>query len=359
MGIPWRFEPFDSFCEFLNKCFSGDLYKERAMSSGLSNRTGDNTSQNAEGSSSSLPISECLPWIVLLITESLVIVVLNAITMAVFMTQRQMQRRRTYILIRNLTICDFLAGAISGALQVERIGDSCDCWEFREDPKSWTFLLKFAFLHVFSFASLANLVAISLERVHATYHPSRHLFMKRRAYYIAVAIIWLVAITREALQSVLVLSHEGERLENIILISNITLYVVYYLVSLLIVCISYLSIFIKVRFGPRVNPMNHAVIIRERRLSAILFAVSVASLITLLPVSLFLFLNWLSDDFRSLGESVRFHIKMIVTTFFVANSLVNPVIYAMRMQGFRAGVANLFCATGAKAKRADIPLPKL
>ena len=354
MGIPWRFEPFDSFCAFLNKCFSGDLYKERAMSSGLSNRTGDNTSQNAGVSSSSLPISECLPWIVLLITESLVIVVLNAITMAVFMTQRQMQRRGTYILVRNLTICDFLAGAISGALQVERFGDSCDCWEFGGDPKSWTFLLKFAFLHVFSFASLANLVAISLERVHATYHPSRHLFMKRRAYYIAVAIIWLVAITREALQSVLVLS-----LENIILISNITLYVVYYLVSLLIVCISYLSIFIKVRFGPRVNPMNHAVIIRERRLSAILFAVSVASLITLLPVSLFICLNWLSDDFRSLGESVRFHIKMIVTTFFVANSLVNPVIYAMRMQGFRAGVANLFCATGAKAKRADIPLPKL
>mgnify|MGYP000194037511 FL=1 len=134
---------------------------------------------------------------------------------------------------------------------------------------------------------------------------------------------------------------------------------VYYLISLLIVCVSYLSIFLKVRFGPRVNPMNHAVIIRERRLSAILFAVSVASLITLLPVSLFICLRWFYDDFNSLGKSVIFHTQMIVITFFVANSLVNPVIYAMRMRGFRAGVANLFCATRAKANRADIPLPKL
>lgn len=328
------------------------------MSSGLSNRTWDNSSQNAEDPSPStlLPISECLPWIVLLITETLVIVVLNAITMTVFMTQRQMKRRGTYILVRNLTICDFLVGAISGALQVDRIGESCDCWEFKVDVKSWTFLLKFAFVHVFSFASLANLVAISVERVHATYRPSSHLFMNRRAYYIAVAIIWLVAITREALQIAL---FQGERLSNNIFISNITLYMVYYLISLLIVCVSYLSIFLKVRFGPRVNPMNHAVIIRERRLSAILFAVSVASLITLLPVSLFICLRWFYDDFKSLGKSVIFHTQMSVITFFVANSLVNPVIYAMRMRGFRAGVANLFCATRAKANRADIPLPKL
>lgn len=327
------------------------------MFSGLSNRTLDNTSQNAP--SPLLPISECLPWIVLLITESLVIVVLNAITMTVFMTQRQMKRRGTYILVRNLTISDFLVGAISGALQVDRIGESCDCWEFKDDLKLWTHVLKFAFLHVFSFASLANLVAISVERVHATYRPSRHLFMNRRAYYIAVAIIWLVAITREALQIALLQNQEGERLENNIFISNITLYMVYYLISLLIVCVSYLSIFLKVRFGPRFNPMNHAVIIRERRLSAILFAVSVASLITLLPVSLFICLQWFYDDFNSLGNSVIFHTKMIVITFFVANSLVNPVIYAMRMRGFRAGVANLFCATRAKANRADIPLPKL
>lgn len=329
------------------------------MSSGLSNRTWDNTSQNADISPPLLPISECLPWIVLLITESLAIVVLNAITMTVFMTQRQMKRRGTYILIRNLTICDLLAGAISGALQVDRIGESCDCWEFKGHPKFWTTVLKFTFMHVFSFASLANLVAISVERVHATHRPSRHLFMSRRAYYIAVAIIWLVAITREALQIALVQNPEGERLDKNIFISNITLYMVYYLISLLIVCISYLSIFLKVRFGPRLNPMNHAVIFRERRLSAILFAVSVASLITLLPVSLFICLQSFYDDFNSLGKSLIFHTQMIVTTFFVANSLVNPVIYAMRMRGFRAGVANLFCATRAKANGADIPLPKL
>ncbi|XP_068721070.1 histamine H2 receptor-like [Montipora capricornis] len=306
--------------------------------------------------SSLLASSECTPWIVTLISECVAIVVLNLITMAVFMTQRQMQRRGTYILIRNLTMTDLLAGVISGPLQIERIGRHCDAWEYTFDVSSWADLIKFAFLHIFSFASLANLAVISLERVHATYRPSRHLFMNRRVYYVTIAIIWLIAIIREALQITLGKMPFQDR-GKIPLVINSALYVAYYFLVLLVVCICYLSIFIKVRFGRRINRLDNGVIMRERKLSAIWFAVTVASLITLLPVITYICLGLFHPDFPSPKSPVNFHLRMFALTCFISNSLVNPIIYAMRMQGFRTGVRNLLCGGApADANMATIPL---
>ena len=320
--------------------------------SGSENR---NATNNAE-MSSLLESSGCIPWIVVLISECVAIVVLNLITMAVFMTQRQMQRRGTYILIRNLTMTDLLAGIISGPLQIERIGQHCDAWEYTFDVSSWADLIKFAFLHIFSFASLANLAVISLERVHATYRPSRHLFMSRRVYYVTIAIIWLIAIIREALQITLGKMPFQDR-GKIVIVMDSALYVAYYLLALLVVCICYTSIFIKARFGPRLNRLDNGVIMRERQLSTNLFAVTVASLITLLPVITYIFLNRFHPDFPSPKSPVHFHLRMFVITCFISNSLVNPIIYAMRMQGFRTGVRNLLCGGNpADANMAAIPL---
>ena len=320
--------------------------------SGSDNRNATNKTEV----SSLLASSDCIPWIVVLISECVAIVVLNVITMAVFMTQRQMQRRGTYILIQNLTLTDFLAGVISGSLQIERIGEYCDSWEYTMDVSSWADLIKFAFLHIFSFASLANLAVISAERVHATYRPSRHLFLNRRVYYVTIAIIWLIAIIREALQITLIKMASQDR-EKIIIVMDSALYIAYYLLVLLVVCICYTSIFIKVRFGPRLKLLDNGVIMRERQLSAILFAVTVASLITLLPIITFIFLNRLHPDFPSPKSPVNFHLRMFAITCFMANSLVNPIIYAMRMQGFRTGVRNLLCCGApANANMAAIPL---
>ena len=306
--------------------------------------------------SSLLASSDCIPWIVVLISECVAIVVLNLITMAVFMTQRQMQRRGTYILILNLTMTDLLAGVISGSLQIERIGEQCDSWEYTFDVSSWADLTKFAFLHIFSFASFANLAVISVERVHATYRPSRHLFMNRRVYYVTIAIIWLIAIIREALQIALIKMPFQDRGKTPLVI-NSALYIAYYLLVLLVVCICYTSTFIKVRFGRRMNRLDNGVVMRERQLSAILFAVTVASLITLLPVITYICLRLFHPDFPSPKSPVNFHLRMFALTCFISNSLVNPIIYAMRMQGFRTGVRNLLCGGApADANMAAIPL---
>ena len=256
-------------------------------------------------------------------------------TIIVFVKQRQFQRRGTYLVI-HLAIVDLLVGLISGPLQIERtVGELCDLWDY-STKVTWEFHLKFALLHLFSMASFGNLAAISFERMQATFFPTKHLFMNKRFYYVIIAVIWLMAVIRESVQIALTetRSFDPELFSS-------TLYLPYYSISLLIICISYISIFIKTRCNAHGNPRGNGSTIRERRLTFTLFTVTVASILCLLPAIVFISLGafHFESSLKRLSLSSHFHIRMTVVMFFLANSLANPIIYSMRMRGFRAGLA--------------------
>ena len=315
-----------------------------------------NTSNSTSGSSvlEPLPASQCIPWIVLLIAECLAIVILNIITIIVFATQRQLQRRGTYLLIRNLAIVDLLAGGISGSLLVERVGEFCDVWEYGGNI-TWRYHVKFSLLLLFPMASLLNLTAISLQRMHATFCPSKHRFIKKRVYYVTIAVIWLTAAMREAIQIVLL----GSRTTDAELI-NISLYVPYYFICLFVFCISYISIVIKIRFRPHPNALQNGLTIRERRLTYTMFIVMAASLPVFLPVVSFVCLvTFHSELIENLSLRSYVHIRTALVVLFLANSLVNPIIYSVRMQGFRAGLAAIFSRAPNHVNAADLPLRNL
>ena len=111
--------------------------------------------------SSRLPNSDCIPWLAVLILECLAIVILNIITIIVSVKQRQLRRKSTYLII-HLTIVDLLVGAVSGPLQIDRNLYFCDLQKPPASKYNWSFYLKFALLHLFSFTSLVNLVFVSV-----------------------------------------------------------------------------------------------------------------------------------------------------------------------------------------------------
>ena len=74
---------------------------------------------------SRLPDSDCIPGLAVLVLECLAIVILNIITIIVFVKHRQLQRQSTYLII-HLTIVDLLVGAVSGPLQIARNLFYCD-----------------------------------------------------------------------------------------------------------------------------------------------------------------------------------------------------------------------------------------
>ena len=265
--------------------------------------------------------SECIPWLVVLIIECLAIVILNTITVVVFVKKkRQLQRRSTYLII-HLAIVDLLVGAVSGPLQIE-IGMSllCPLWNYRRKTV-WSHPLSFAFVHLFSFTSLTNLIAISLERLHATFCPFRHRFVSKWVYRAIIIVIWLITIVREVAQIFLeVIADQA--------VINTYLYILFYAVSLFVICVSYILIAIKVRCSR--HPQFHSRSKRERKLTGTALIVSLVSLLCFLPAMIYVACLRVSFTcFRN------FHIDIAVTVLFLANSLVNPIIYALRMPGFR------------------------
>ena len=287
--------------------------------------------------------SECIPWLVVLIIECLAIVILNIITIVVFVKKkRQLQRRSTYLII-HLAIVDLLVGAVSGTLQIEiGISQFCPLWNYRRKT-IWSHRLSFAFVHLFSFISLTNLIAVSLERLHATLYPFRHRFLRKWVYRAIIIAIWLIPVVREAVK--IFLSGIVDRV-----VINTYLYCLFYAVSLFVICVSYILIVIKVRCSR--HPQFHSRSKRERKLTGTALIVSLVSLLCFLPAMIYAAcLRFSFTCFRN------FHINIAVIVLFLANSLVNPIIYALRMPGFREGLLQLVYRVPDLSRIAPANLP--
>ena len=287
--------------------------------------------------------SQCIPWLVVLIIECLAIFILNIITIVVFVKKkRRIQRRSTYLIV-HLAIVDLLLGVVSGPLQIEHTMTwYCPLWKYRRDT-IWSSRLSFAFAHLFSFASLTNLIAISLERLHATFCPFRHRFVRKWIYRAIIIVIWLIPIVREVAQIFLLKIGYFE-------VINAYLYLPFYAVSLFVICVSYILIVIKVRCSR--HPQLHFRSKRERKLTGTALIVSLVSLLCFLPAMIYVAcLRLLFTCFRNV------HIQMAVLVLFLANSLVNPIIYALRMPEFREGLIQLVYRVPNLSRIAPANLP--
>ena len=212
-------------------------------------------------------------------------------------------------------------------------------WNF-----TWSSHLILAFLKLFSFTSFNNLIAISLERLHATFRPFKHRFVKKWVYGVIIIVIWLIPVAREVAQIVLV---EKSSTINF----NATLYFPFYLIFPILICSCYILIVTKIRYSR--HPRHHgSVNKRERKLTGTSLIVALISLLCMLPAIIITGLRGFNSQSLSyISFELYFHIYEIGLVWFLANSLINPIIYALRIPGFRAGVSRIF--RGATANRVN------
>ena len=90
----------------------------------------------------------------------------------------------------------------------------------------------------------------------------------------------------------------------------------------------------------------------ERKLSVTLFIVSTASTKTLFP---FVILNCISIS-SDRHSWVKFTPQRIANGFYYLNSILNPVIYAIRLSEFRRALKELFCKNTSYPVRRDQPI---
>ena len=264
-------------------------------------------------------------------TERLTVVILNLLTIIVFVKQRQLQSQSKYLIIHQ-AIVDLLVGLVYGPLMIEWSGSfNCDLWEYNRNDITLLSILELVLgLQVYQ-VSLLNLAVISLERVHATVRPFKHRFLKKWVYGVIITVIWLVpAIMNSILSGIVPSTFFGTYYELIVF--------AFYFTLLLVVVICYTSICLRVRCNR--HPRQHgAAGVREKKLTGTLFLVTFGSLITFLPEMVF-WGFWASSpelDF-SFYNPISFNFFIVTKTFVMANSLINPIIYAIRMPEVRTGI---------------------
>ena len=163
-------------------------------------------------------------------------------------------------------------------------------------------------------ASVTNLAAISLERMHATFRPFQHRLIKKKMFGAAVAIVW---ITTGICAAAGVLSFSGSF--SVKLNRGLsTLYSSFFLFCLLIILVSYSSIAVKLACGNQSH--RDGVASRERKLSKTLFIVTLASLTLTQPVIIFQILNNVSlHTFSVISRQTRLRLYyyFVVVVFFL------------------------------------------
>ena len=265
--------------------------------------------------------SECIAWLTVFMTESVAIVTLNFLTIIVFIKNRNLRMRSMYLVI-NLAVADMFVGGCSEIARFVELGRSCSLWNTQRLPS----VVSYYTMNFFLSASLINLAAISLERTHATFRPFRHRIIKKWVFWFISTIIWVT----NGLSSI--------ALYYLLFYQTIYSYIIGSLMGfcIFIICVCYTSIFVKFSCGA--HPQHHGAAGTERKLTKTLFIVTVVSLLLWLPIAIY----YLLPVYSFVPWWVNFRLFHAFSVLFFANSLVNPILYVIKIPDFKRALISLF-----------------
>ena len=274
-------------------------------------------------------------WYAVWLTQFIMVFIINAFTLVVFARSRHLRRRNTY-LIMNLTVADLLIAAVSGP-------ETILFFKRNTRPKKGFGVLYSIISDMCWIASLGNLALISLERLHATLYPFRHCLVGKSVYYKIIIFTWFGALT---LACGLQISDT-----NGAFLAKRYQWITYVFLTLAVLTTSYVIIISNFFRKAHVQQLG-SVMSAERKLSVTLFIVSAASILTLLPWVIIICISISSDRYLW----IEFTPMKIATTFYHLNSILNPVIYAIRLTEFRRASKELFCKNTSYPVRRDQPI---
>ena len=264
---------------------------------------------------------ECITWMVVGLTESVTIIALNSLTVIAFCRDRNLRKRSTYLVI-SLAVADMLSGGSSALNFFDDVGETWNLW--RHNRAYW--YIPQVFILWFPVCSLTNMTVISLERLNATFWPFRHRTIKKSVYWVLIIAVWLTALLFSCALRMIDYYAREWGYYHFAWISFWTS------ICLLVICVSYVFIFVKLRFGNQ--PRHHGAANRERKLTVTLFTVTSLSLLMWLPYVITTFLFFATNILMSLSDIAFFYLENVSIILLYANSFLNPILYTLRMPGF-------------------------
>ena len=168
--------------------------------------------------------------------------------------------------------------------------------------------------------------------MHATIRPFRHRLIKKWVYGVTIAGVWVLAAMAST-ATFKVGQYEKKWSYHIYFWQS------YCCLCLFVICVSYSSIVVKFLCGA--HPQHHGAANRQKKLTVTLFIMTIVSLLMWLPHAVFTFLYQTGIiKFLSIQEVVRLDFSLKILYFM--NSLVNPIVYTIRIPEFRKALLVLF-----------------
>ena len=275
-------------------------------------------------------------WMATLLTELIAFVLINLPSLATFARNRHLRKRSTYLVI-NLTIADLLLGVVAVLLPIlePRILESHN---ILGEHFNWYAFLYLTLESLFPAASLANLSLISLERLHATIYRFRHCLIREQIYFTVITFSWLLALLFASMMAILVVLRAQLTLDFYVFAS-------YCFITVLIITVSYVIIILNVKSSPQSHIFGSK-LLAEKKLSITLFVMTVASFLTILPLAVWVAM--LRHIWCDLSPVIAYRFHLTFSALYLCNSIVNPIIYALRMQEFRKAARKLCCCRESK-----------
>ena len=294
-----------------------------------------------------LSSSECIIWLAVFVTVSVAIVTVNLISIILFMKNRSLRTRAMYLVI-NLTVTDMFLGGFS-LFYIFRDLSLYKCDIVRMNLSlELNVIITFLFVW-FPLTSLTNIAVISLNRMHVTIRPFRHRLIKKWVYGVTIAGVWVLAAMVSTVS--LILHLYGKEYSY-----HFYLWQSYCCLCLFVICVSYSSIAVKFLYGA--HPQDHGAANRQRKLTVTLFIMTIVSLLMWLPHAVYSFLFWQSSIMKFISWQVLIRLEFSLITLFLMNSVVNPIVYTIRMPEFKKALLMLFKRQRRQNAR-DIPLHAL
>ena len=266
-------------------------------------------------------------WFSVLISEFLVTSIINAITIIAFARIHHLRKHSTY-LIMNLTVADLLMGTVTGPL-----------FMYHKDTvfkdNTWPGFLICSVEFTFPIASQVTLSLISLERLHATLFPFRHCLITKLVYIKVIIASWLITLPLAIVMGILSKEAFGFA------------WVSFSAITLLVISVCYIIIIFNVQSNP--HSQHDFSIHKERKLSITLLIVTGVSVLTLLPWAI---RNSMPEHIKKKWHSaLNVDLHSVTVVLYFASSMVNPLVYAIRMQEFRKALGRLAARQGSQPEQ--------
>ena len=273
---------------------------------------------NVKNSEASIHIQENLWSYIIFLLEGTLILVVSAVTIAVFWRRRLALKRASYLLL-NLAFADLSVGV--GVATFGAYSLLCG-----ETLRSFDVALS-SLLCASVAASICSLVVIAVERAFALAKPLKHRAVPTAYYHRAIACVWVVT-TVVAISWWLSISG-----------LYYTRFVVgfVFIACLIVIFLSYLVVWWFSSMKRLQGTVDVRVHEKNRKLAVTL------SIVTLLSMA-----TWLPSQVQILqvraADPLILRTKLLVPVLILKyiNSLVNPFVYILRMPAFRQELKGLF-----------------